>query len=90
MVYLTALLTFRAIHANAFAIIGFPEQVLWNNERPFRHEIGNFSQSGAAFDLYILALQNMTLADQDDFFSYFSISGEFPDQATQYLFSFQR
>lgn len=72
---LALVITFQVINVNAFAITGFPDQVLWSGERPVRNDIAEFYQSGPAFDLYIQGLQNFTLADQDDFFSFFQITG---------------
>ncbi|OXV11945.1 hypothetical protein Egran_00294, partial [Elaphomyces granulatus] len=44
-------------------------------ERPFRRNLQNFQSSGAAFDLYIQALQKFQSDDQGDMFSYYQISG---------------
>jgi len=43
--------------------------------RPFRQEINQFAASGAAFDLFILALQQLQQTDQSQPLSYFQISG---------------
>jgi len=43
--------------------------------RPFRYEISKFQYSGAAFDLYILALSVFEGVNQSDPLSYFQISG---------------
>lgn len=43
--------------------------------RPFRYEISNFQHSGAAFDLYILALSEFQNVNSSDPLSYFQIAG---------------
>lgn len=43
--------------------------------RPLRYEIGQFSSSGAPFDLFILSLIAFQKANQSDPLSYFQISG---------------
>ncbi|KEF59470.1 uncharacterized protein A1O9_04314 [Exophiala aquamarina CBS 119918] len=43
--------------------------------RPFRYEISDFQHSGAAFDLYILAMSDFQGVNQSDPLSYFQISG---------------
>lgn len=44
-------------------------------ERPFRQDIQNFKDSGAAFDLFILALQSIQQRSQDDKFSWYQFAG---------------
>ena len=46
-----------------------------SGERPTRQEISVFQYAGAAFDLYILALQIFMQRDQADQFSYYQIAG---------------
>lgn len=43
--------------------------------RPFRYEISDFQYSGAAFDLYILAMSDFQGVNQSDPLSYFQIAG---------------
>lgn len=45
--------------------------------RPFRRDIEEFSQSGAAFDLYIQALNEFQRMDQDDPLSYYQVAGKY-------------
>lgn len=44
-------------------------------QRPFRYEIDTFAKSGPAFDLFILAMQQLQAVNQSDQQSYFAISG---------------
>lgn len=60
----------------AFAITGLQGGVnVATGERPIRQEISVFQYAGAAFDLYILALQQFMEQDQTDQFSYYQIAG---------------
>ena len=66
------------LRVTAYAITGVSAGV--NNvtgERPFRQEINVFAVSGAAWDLYILALRQFQQANQNDSLSYFQIAGTF-------------
>ena len=59
-----------------FAITGLQGGVnAATGERPARQEISVFQHAGAAFDLYILALQQFAERDQADQFSYYQIAG---------------
>jgi tyrosinase len=63
----------------ATAVTGFSEGVnTHTGERPFRRNLQTFQSSGAAFDLYIQALQKFQSDDQGDMFSYYQISGLIP------------
>ena len=60
----------------AFAITGLQGGVnAATGERPIRQEISVFQYAGPAFDLYILALQQLVQRDQADQFSYYQIAG---------------
>ena len=68
------LLRFRV---TAYAITGVSAGVnSVTGERPFRQEINVFAVSGAAWDLYILALRQFQQANQNDSLSYFQIAGK--------------
>ena len=47
----------------------------YTGERPFRMEFSSFSQSGPAFDLYILSLHQFVQQPQTDLLSYYEIAG---------------
>lgn len=65
-----------AAAANSYAITGPTGGVNVNTgERPFRQEISNFQNSGAAWDLYILAFQKFTQTDQAQQLSYYQVAG---------------
>ena len=77
-----ALVLISASHA--YAITGAQGGVnVASGERPARQEISTFQHAGAAFDLYILAMQQIMQKDQLDFASYYQISGK----SMQILFS---
>ena len=60
----------------AFAITGLQGGVdAATGERPIRQEISVFQYAGAAFDLYILALEQLVQRDQTDPFSFYQIAG---------------
>lgn len=44
-------------------------------QRPFRQDISSFQNSGPAFDLYMLALQQLAQQDQTVLLSYYQIAG---------------
>ncbi|EXJ88381.1 hypothetical protein A1O1_05311 [Capronia coronata CBS 617.96] len=59
-----------------FKVTGATGGVDWNTgARPLRYEIGQFSTSGAAFDLFVQSLIAFQKANQSDPLSYFQISG---------------
>lgn len=65
-----------APNSYAFAITGLQGGVnAATGERPIRQEISVFQYAGAAFDLYILALQQLMQRDQADPFSFYRIAG---------------
>lgn len=45
------------------------------DERPFRQDFSTLKNSGAAFDLYILALQQFQQQDQSALLSYYQVAG---------------
>lgn len=64
----------------AFAITGLEAGVkAVTGERPIRLEISTFQNEGPAFDLYILALQQLMQQNQSHPLSYFQISGGLVD-----------
>ena len=62
-------------HVHPYAITGISGGVEASGQRPFRTEINDFAQSGAPFDLYILALQKIQRANESDVASHFQIGG---------------
>ena len=48
---------------------------LQTGERPLRQDIRTLQNSGPAFDLYILALQQLTREDQSSQLSYYQVAG---------------
>ena len=65
-----------AVAANSYAITGPTGGVdITTGQRPFRQEISNFQNSGAAWDLYILAFQKFTQTDQAQQLSYYQVAG---------------
>lgn len=46
-----------------------------SRERPMRQEISGFAQSGAAWDLFVQALQEFQSAPITDMLSYFQVAG---------------
>ena len=65
--------------ANAVAITG-PQGGVNNvtGQRPFRQEISTFKDSGPAFDLYILSLQQFQQQNQSALLSYYQVAGDVP------------
>ncbi|KAL8794331.1 MAG: hypothetical protein Q9195_003158 [Heterodermia aff. obscurata] len=74
--WLCAVLAFAFSHTSyAFAVTGLQGGVnASTGERPIRQEISTFQYAGAAFDLYILALQQFVQQDQADPFSFYQIA----------------
>ena len=64
---------------NAVAIIGAQGGVdQATGQRPFRQEFSTFKNSGPAFDLYILSLQQFMQQNQSSLLSYYQVSGRAP------------
>ena len=61
---------------DSYAITGIAAGVQSSGQRPFRTEINQFATSGAAFDLYILSLQQMQQTDQSNTISFFQVAGQ--------------
>ena len=49
-----------------------------SGRRPSRQEISTFENSGPAFDLYILSLQQFQLQNQSALLSYYQVGGNVP------------
>lgn len=65
-----------AAATNSYAITGPTGSVDGNTgQRPFRQEISTLQNSGAAWDLYILAFQKFTQTDQAQQLSYYQVAG---------------
>ena len=65
-----------AAATNSYAINGPTGGVDVNTgQRPFRQEISSLQNSGAAWDLYILAFQKFTQTDQAQQLSYYQVAG---------------
>lgn len=47
-------------------------------QRPFRQEFSTFKNSGPAFDLYILSLQQFQQQNQSALLSYYQVAGNLP------------
>lgn len=63
--------------ANAVAIIGPQGGVnTVTGQRPFRQEFSTFKNSGPAFDLYILSLQQFQQQNQSALLSYYQVGGK--------------
>ena len=61
----------------SFAITGVQGGVNQDTgERPSRQEFSSFRWSGAAFDLYILALKQFQASNQTALLSYYQIAGQ--------------
>lgn len=70
--------TFLTALCHAFQITGLSGGVnASTGVRPARQEIDAFSESGPAFDLYILALLQFESVEQSDPLSYYQIAGAF-------------
>ncbi|KAI9895089.1 MAG: hypothetical protein M1814_000314 [Vezdaea aestivalis] len=62
--------------AQAYRVAGVTTSVnTQTGQRPSRQEFGAFASSGAAFDLYIQALQLFQANDQSQLLSYYQVSG---------------
>ena len=65
-----------AFLADAVAITGPQGGVsIISGQRPFRQEISTFKNSGPAFDLYILSLQQFQRQNQSALLSYYQVAG---------------
>ena len=65
--------------ANAVAITGSQGGVnSVTGQRPFRQDISTFKNSGPAFDLYILSLQQFQQQNQSALLSYYQVAGNVP------------
>lgn len=65
-----------AAATNSYAITGPTGGVDGSTgQRPFRQEIFTLQNSGAAWDLYILAFQKFTQTDQAQQLSYYQVAG---------------
>lgn len=63
--------------ANAVAITGPQGGVnTITGQRPFRQEFSTFKDSGPAFDLYILSLQQFQQQNQSTLLSYYQVGGK--------------
>lgn len=72
----TIVLTSLVGVTNAYAITGAQGGVdATTGQRPSRQEISSFRYAGAIFDLYILALQDLTQQDQTSLLSYYQVAG---------------
>lgn len=59
-----------------YTVMGVPAGVNTDTgERPTRRDLKEFQASGAAFDLYVQALDQFQKDDQSDFLSYYEVSG---------------
>jgi hypothetical protein len=59
-----------------YTVMGVPAGVnTATGERPMRRDLKEFQASGAAFDLYVQALDQFQKDDQSDFLSYYEVSG---------------
>lgn len=47
-------------------------------QRPSRQDLSTFKNSGAAFDLYILSLQQFQQQNQSALLSYYQVAGDMP------------
>ena len=75
--YLIYLWALAVIHyVSAVRITGSPAGVnTLTGERPVRQNINDLQSSGPAFDLYILALQQMEQQSQNSELSYYQVAG---------------
>ena len=65
--------------SNAVAVTGPQGGVnTATGERPFRQEFSTFKNSGPAFDLYILSLQQLQKQNQSAPLSYYQVAGSAP------------
>ena len=75
--YLTLSLILLNALVNAFAITGISAGVNQvTGERPFRQEINDFAQSGAAWDLFVLAFRQLQQTSQNNTISFYQIGGK--------------
>ena len=66
-----------ASHVQSYAITGVQGSVNgFTGERPVRQEFSTFKNSGPAFDLYILALQQFQQQNQSALVSFFQVAGK--------------
>ena len=62
--------------ASSYAITGVTGGVnTITGQRPFRQEFSHFKDSGPAFDLYILSLQQLQQQNQSALLSYYQVAG---------------
>lgn len=67
-----------ASFASSYAITGVAGGVnTITGQRPFRQEFSKFKDSGPAFDLYILSLQQLQQQNQSALLSYYQVAGMF-------------
>lgn len=79
--FLVASFSFR--YVNSFAVDGVATTFNHTSkEQPARLEFSAISQSGPAFDLFILALQQFQQANQSHELSYYQIAGTLLDLKT--------
>lgn len=65
-----------AYFASSVAINGAQGGVnIASGERPARQELSELTNSGPAFDLYILSLQQFMQQDQSELLSYYQVAG---------------
>lgn len=70
------LLQASVVLGQSYSITGVQQDVdFTTGSRPFRLNINDFQNSGPAFDLYVLALQNFTQVDELELTSYFQVAG---------------
>ncbi|KAI9680130.1 MAG: hypothetical protein M1817_005147 [Caeruleum heppii] len=50
-------------------------------QRPFRQDFRTFQNSGAAFDLFVLAWQRFQQQNQTELLSYFQVSGTLSEES---------
>jgi hypothetical protein len=64
--------------ALGYTVMGVPAGVDTDTgERPIRQDLKDFQVSGAAFDLYVQALDQFQKDDQSDFLSYYEVAGNY-------------
>lgn len=69
-----------ASFASSYAITGVAGGVnTITGQRPFRQEFSTFKNSGPAFDLYILSLQQLQQQNQSALLSYYQVAGMYPN-----------
>ena len=76
-VYLLSFVVCLVTYVQSYAITGVQGGVNEaTGQRPSRKEFSTFKTSGAPFDLYILALQQLQQEDQSTLISFYQIGGE--------------